>query len=141
MSLICLFVAIMHKGSDATCMSQIKAVILNKAYFLPVPRSHNHGLLSFVWLTVFCILHCFAILLYKKSFTCCQPLGTSPELEHFEMPPSSSATVRYTKSPASLSQGHSLQVILCFPTFGCKAESIVLNSCEDVPYQDVQYCL
>ena len=93
-SLICLLVAITHKGSGATRTSRIKAVVLNEACFLPSLSNRNHGSSSFIWSAVFCALCCFAYC--EKSFTCCRPLGSSPALEHFEISPSSSATVVYT---------------------------------------------
>ena len=82
-----------HYAQGFGCNPRIKAVVLNEACFLPSPSNRNHGSSSFIGSAVFCALCCFAY--REKSFTCCRPLGSSPELEHFEIPPSSSATVVY----------------------------------------------
>ena len=78
-SLICLLVAITHKGSGAAWTSRIKAVVFNEACFLPSLSNRNHGSSSSIWSAAFCALCCFAY--REKSFTCCRPLGSSPELD------------------------------------------------------------
>ena len=129
-SLICLLVAITHKGWDATRASRTKAVVINEACFLPSPSNRNHGSSSLIWSAVFCALCRFAYC--KNSFTCCRPLGSSPEVEHFEiflqvrLPPS------YILHRESFFRGYFSAEILCFPMFERKVARIALNSYEDV---------